>query len=129
MGQSRKTTDKVLVEVQSRYLPEHSIPVASRWMFAYTICITNHRRDKIQLLSRHWIITDANGSTQEVHGDGVVGEQPVILPGLSYEYTSFCPLESNFGTMHGSYRMIDAQSRPFMVEIAPFSLDIPHTIH
>ncbi len=115
--------------VDSQYMPDYSNPDKQEWFFAYTIRIENAGQATVRLMTRHWIITDANGGVQEVQGEGVVGEQPELVPGTAFEYTSFCPLPTNFGTMHGSYRMIRENGEPFDVQIAPFSLDIPHTIH
>ena len=81
------------------------------------------------MLNRHWIITDADGQTEEVRGPGVVGQQPVLLPGQSFKYTSFCPLNRSFGTMHGTYQMAADDGRPFDVEIAPFALGEEHSIN
>jgi len=98
-------------------------------MFAYTIRITNEGDTRVQLVSRHWIITDANGREEEVRGAGVVGEQPVLRPGESFEYTSGCPLPTAFGSMRGTYQMITGEGEGFHAEIAPFALADPHAVH
>jgi ApaG protein len=126
---SEAVTNNVRVEVVSRYAPEHSQPFHGHWVFHYTIRITNEGHEKVQLISRHWLITDATGHTEEVRGPGVVGEQPVLTPGDSFQYTSSCALKSSTGVMRGSYQMIDADGDQFDVEIAPFALHEPHTVH
>ena len=128
MSSSQATTRGVQVEVHSRYVPERSRPDEGKWFFAYRVRISNSGDERVQLVSRHWIIEDAHGRAEEVRGPGVVGEQPVLDPGASYEYTSFCPLETPFGSMRGSYRMV-AASGEFDAEIAPFALAEPHSIH
>jgi len=98
-------------------------------MFAYTIRITNEGDARVQLVSRHWIIADANGREEEVRGPGVVGEQPVLPPGKFFEYTSGCPLPTPFGSMRGTYQMITSEGESFDAEIAPFALAEPHAVH
>jgi ApaG protein len=95
----------------------------------YTIRITNEGTVTTQLISRHWIITDATGHVEEVKGPGVVGEQPVLGPEQSFEYTSGCPLTTPFGTMHGTYQMVSANGERFDATIAPFTLTEPHAVH
>jgi ApaG protein len=129
MFDSEATTRGVRVKVRARYIPERSDPLAGRWFFAYQIKITNRGHETVQLLSRHWIITDANGSEEEVKGPGVVGEQPVLAPGESFEYTSFCPLGTPFGAMHGTYQMITESGTQFDATIAPFSLSEPLAVN
>jgi ApaG protein len=129
MTSSEALTHRVRVRVTSRYEAERSRPRENHWFFSYTIVIANEGEEKVQLLSRHWIITDANGRTQEVRGPGVVGKQPMLAPGESFEYTSFCPLSTSFGTMHGTYQMVSAGGKRFDVEIAPFALGEPHSIN
>jgi ApaG protein len=126
---SDTTTNGVRVQVTSMYIPEHSAPRENRYHFAYHITITNVGSDTVQLISRHWIITDAEGDVQEVRGPGVVGEQPVLQPGASFEYTSFCPLKTNVGTMHGSYQMVKADGEQFEARIAPFTLAVPNALN
>jgi len=129
MTKSKAITRGVQVEVESIYVPERSNPAEEAWFFAYRVKITNRGRETVQLVSRHWIITDATGEIQEVEGPGVVGHQPVLGPDKSFEYTSFCPLHTSFGTMHGSYRMIPDGGDEFDAEIAPFALGMPNSIN
>src|SRR3954463_937261 len=114
---SEAVTNNVRVEVESQYAPEHSQPFQNQWFFYYTIRISNESEETVQLLSRRWIITDANGHVEEVRGPGVVGEQPVLAPGESFQYTSGSPLPTATGVMHGTYQMIVTESgQPFDVE-------------
>ena len=129
MNTSEATTRGVRVEVESRYLKEQSDPSSSRWFFAYDIRISNQGDEVVQLLNRHWIITDANGKVEEVRGPGVVGNQPVLPPGESFEYTSFCPLTTPFGTMEGSYEMVTDGGATFNAAIAQFELSEPMTVN
>jgi ApaG protein len=126
---SEAVTNNVRVEVESQYAPEHSQPFQSHWFFYYTVRITNEGDEPVQLLSRHWLITDASGHTDEVKGPGVVGEQPVLAPGETFQYTSGCPLKTSGGIMRGTYQMVDAGGGHFDVEIAPFALHEPYTVH
>jgi len=126
---SEAVTHNVRVEVQSRYAPEHSQPAQGEWFFHYTIRISNQGEEVVQLLTRHWIISDALGQTQEVRGEGVVGEQPVLHPGESFQYTSGCPLKTSTGVMRGTYQMVTGDGDRFDVEIAPFALHEPYTVH
>jgi ApaG protein len=125
MFTSEARTRGILVQVESSYISERSRPMQNRWFFAYRIRITNQGQEVVQLVSRHWIITDANGRVEEVMGPGVVGEQPVLRPGESFEYTSFCPLGTPFGTMHGSYQMTTEDGASFDADIAAFELSQP----
>ncbi len=129
MSTSEAITNNVRVEVESQYAPEHSRPFDSHWFFYYTVRITNEGDDTVQLLSRHWIITDASGRTEEVRGPGVVGEQPVLAPGETFQYTSSCPLTTSTGLMRGTYQMVTDTGDHFDVEIAPFALNEPYTVH
>ena len=129
MPTSEARTRGVLVAVESRYVPERSQPLRSEFFFAYTITIRNESPKTVQLLSRHWIITDAEGRTQEVQGPGVVGEQPVLVEGEAFEYTSACPLPTPFGSMRGTYQMVDEGGERFDVEIATFQLSQPHALN
>ena len=129
MFQSEATTRNIRVRVQSSYLPERSDPARNSWFFIYTVEIANRGSETAQLVSRHWIITDANGVVREVRGPGVVGEQPVLAPGESFTYTSACPLETPFGTMHGTYQMVTPNGERFDATIAAFSLGEPHAIN
>jgi ApaG protein len=126
---SDAVTQGIRVRVVSRYDPSRSNPQQNQWFFLYTITITNEGPITAQLISRHWIITDANGKVEEVKGPGVVGEQPVLTPGQSFEYTSGCPLTTSFGTMHGTYQMVNAKGERFDATIAPFTLSEPHALH
>jgi ApaG protein len=126
---SDATTRGVRVEVQSAYVPERSSPSDSHYFFTYRIRISNRGEETVQLLSRHWIITDGEGNVEHVRGPGVVGEQPVLEPGESFEYTSFCPLPTPIGSMHGTYQMVTAGGSAFDAEIAPFSLAVPHALN
>lgn len=119
---SMAITEGIRVRVYSQYLPDQSSPRDDRFVFAYTITITNEGSRPAQLRTRHWIITDARGVVEEVRGDGVVGEQPRLAPGQSFQYTSGCVLETPVGTMHGSYRFWRDDHSYFDAEIAPFSL-------
>jgi ApaG protein len=116
-------TDGVTVRVRPTYLPQESDPDSRRWVWAYSIEIENNRPDPVQLVARHWTITDAMGRTEEVRGPGVVGEQPVIEPGDSYTYASGCPLSTPSGSMVGDYSMADGEGLMFVVAIPAFSLD------
>lgn len=126
---SEAVTKSIRVEVESQYAPEHSEPFQNQWFFYYTVRITNEGVDTVQLVSRHWIITGATGHTEEVQGPGVVGEQPVLEPGESFQYTSGCHLKTSSGLMRGTYAMVTASGDRFEVEIAPFALHEPYTIH
>ncbi len=125
MNSSAATTRGIVVEVESSYVPDRSDPMRSRWFFAYRIRIANQSDAVVQLVSRHWIITDAHGRVEEVKGPGVVGQQPVLEPGEAFEYTSFCPLATPFGTMRGSYQMTTQDGSTFDAEIAQFTLSEP----
>jgi ApaG protein len=122
MFSSEATTRNIRVSVRAQYDHRRSNPAESQWFFLYTVTIANESRDTVQLISRHWVITDGMGEVQEVRGPGVVGEQPVLVPGQSYEYTSGCPLTTPFGAMNGSYQMINQVGEKFDIEIAPFTL-------
>jgi ApaG protein len=126
---SDTTTRGIRVQVQSFYDQDRSAPQESYYFFAYQVRITNVGSATAQLVSREWIITDGNGEVQRVQGPGVVGEQPVLAPGESYEYTSFCPLSTPVGTMEGSYFMVPVGGEGFKAIIAPFSLAVPHAVN
>lgn len=121
------TTDGITVRVSVSYLPEQSEPRHGRWFWSYHIRIENDGDATVQLLTRHWIITDGRGEVAEVMGDGVVGDQPMIDPGESYDYVSGCPLQTPTGSMEGSYGMADADGEPFDVAIPVFPLHAPAT--
>jgi ApaG protein len=117
------------VEVLSRFSDQNSRPSQGEFVFEYTVRITNQGSDTVQLLSRHWVITDAVGRTREVEGPGVVGQTPVLQPGESYKYSSWCPLSTPSGMMRGTYRMRSHNGREFDIEIAPFALRSRQTVH
>lgn len=126
---SEAVTANIRVEVLARYVPENSKPLEDEWVFQYTVRITNEGSDTVQLLSRHWIITDALDNVKEVKGPGVVGEQPVLNPGASFKYSSWCPLATPTGSMRGTYQMIRADGTPFDIEIAPFGLKARYLVN
>ena len=126
---SDTTTRGVRIQVKSAYLPDRSAPDEGRYLFAYRVRISNVGTETVQLLSREWIITDSDGDVETVRGPGVVGEQPVLDPGQSFEYTSFCPLPTPIGSMHGAYQMVLANGDTFDAEIAPFSLAVPSALN
>jgi ApaG protein len=117
------------VSAQPRFLPQHSDPEASRFVFAYTIRIVNTGDVAAKLLSRHWIITDSHEHVEEVRGEGVVGEQPHLAPGAAYEYTSGCPLETPVGTMRGSYQCVADDGTRFEAPIPEFVLAMASALH
>jgi ApaG protein len=129
MFTSEAVTRGVRVHVASEYAPDQSQPGKSQWFFLYTVTISNDGPETIQLLTRHWIITDGTGRMEEVRGPGVVGKQPTLRPGESFEYTSGCPLGTPFGVMEGSYQMLTESGERFDVKIAPFTLSEPYTVH
>jgi ApaG protein len=126
---SDTTTQGIRVQVRSRYLPDRSAPREGQYLFAYHITISNVGDDTAQLISRHWYITNADGQTEEVEGPGVVGEQPVLGPGMSFEYTSFCPLKTSVGSMHGTYTMVTTGGTTFEARISPFTLAVPYAVN
>jgi len=126
---SEAVTNNVRVEVSSQFAPERSEPFDNEWFFYYTIRITNEGSTTVQLISRHWVATDAMGKVDEISGPGVVGEQPVLGPGESFQYTSGWPLKTATGVLRGTYQMVDENGGRFDVEIAPFALHEPYTIH
>lgn len=125
------TSDKHHIEivVRTAYIPAQSAPENNRYVFAYTITITNSGSIPAKLLTRHWVITDANEKTQEVRGEGVVGEQPYLAPGTSFEYTSGTILETPVGVMRGSYQMVADDGTRFDAQIPAFTLSVPRTLH
>ena len=126
---SKTKNQDIEVNVDSAYISTSSEPAAARYVFAYSISIKNNSDTVAQLVSRHWLITDSNGKIQEVHGEGVVGEQPHIQPGESYQYTSGAVIETSVGAMKGSYDMLTADGEKFSANIPSFSLSIPRTLH
>lgn len=119
------TTDGVTVRVSVSFLPEQSEPARGRWFWAYHVRIENEGLTTVQLISREWIISDGRGGRHEVQGEGVVGEQPVIEPGQSFDYVSGCPLNTPTGWMEGRYHMIDADGGAFAASIPRFALVAP----
>jgi ApaG protein len=127
---SETVTRNIRVRVESEFAPERSNPPMNVWFFLYTIRISNEGRETVQLLSRHWIITDAMGAIREVRGPGVIGKQPVLRPGESFEYTSGCDLPTPFGSMRGTYQMVNGEQQRFEIEIPSFTLAEPYnTVH
>lgn len=129
MFTSEATTRGVRVAVVSEFSPARSRVQDRQWFFLYTITITNDGAEPVQLVSRHWIITDDLGHVEEVRGPGVVGEQPVLAPNESFTYTSGCPLSTPFGVMEGTYQMVTDSGEEFDAKIAPFTLSQPYTVH
>lgn len=119
----------ISVDVKTAYISEQSDPAAERYVFAYTIRIHNRGSVSARLLTRHWIITNANGSVQEVHGEGVVGEQPYLGPGQAFEYTSGTILDTPVGSMRGTYHMLADDGQTFDAPIPVFTLSHPHMLH
>lgn len=117
------------MDVEPEFLPTQSDARRGLWMFAYDVSIHNDGNERVQLLSRHWTITDATGRVEEVRGPGVVGDQPILEPGAHYTYRSGCPLPTAMGTMHGTYQMLTARGERFDAEIAPFTLAEPFALN
>lgn len=126
---SDTTTRGIRIQVKSAYLPERSSPKESSYLFMYHVKIANVGSETAQLVSREWIITNAEGEVERVKGPGVVGEHPVLAPGSSFEYTSYCPLKTAVGSMHGSYQMVTANGEQFDAVIAPFTLAVPNALN
>lgn len=126
---SDTTTRGIRIQVKSTYLSDQSSPRDNHYLFAYHVRISNVGSETAQLISREWIITSAEGEVERVKGPGVVGEQPVLAPGSSFEYTSYCPLKTPVGSMQGSYQMVIAGGEKFDAQIAPFTLAAPHALH
>jgi ApaG protein len=121
--------NKIDIEVETQYIKEQSIPEEDRYVFAYTITIRNNGKQPAKLLTRRWLITDGDGNTQEVQGEGVVGEQPHIGPGDYFRYTSGTVLDTPVGTMEGSYHMQADDGEEFEARIPVFTLSLPYTLH
>ena len=121
--------DSETISVETQFIPEQSDKNDSRYVFSYTITIANNTNKAFQVLSRYWLITDGNGETSTVEGDGIVGEQPHIIPGTSYTYTSGCLLKTPLGTMQGYYQVIDDNQMTSIVDIPVFQLALPNIIH
>lgn len=126
---STAVTEGIRVTVKVSYVPEQSAPRTKRYVFAYTIRITNEGAESAHLKTRHWIIVDGNGKHEEVRGPGVVGQQPFLRPGDSFEYTSGCVLTTPRGEMRGTYQMHRSDGRVFDATIAPFALALPYSIN
>jgi ApaG protein len=123
------TTRGIRIEVRSEFLPERSSARDASYLFQYHVRISNVGSETAQLISREWIITNADGEVERVKGPGVVGEQPVLPPGSSFEYTSYCPLKTAVGSMQGSYQMVTAGGERFDAHIAPFTLAVPNALN
>lgn len=121
----RALTHDIEITVEPFYLEEQSEPDENRFVWGYRIVIVNHSDDTVQLRDRYWRITDAVGQVDEISGEGVVGEQPILAPGDHFEYSSGCPLDTSSGMMVGQYRMERQDGESFMVDIPAFSLDVP----
>jgi len=126
---SDTTTNGIRVQVTTKYLVERSSPREHEYWFAYFIRISNVGGETAQLLSRHWVITNTDGEVEEVRGEGVVGDKPVLEPGQIYNYNSFCNLKTPVGSMHGEYTMVKANGETFEARIAPFTLAVPHALN
>ena len=126
---STATTEGIRVSVKSQYLADQSVPQSKRYVFAYTVTISNDGAEPAQLRTRHWIITDGTGKVEEVKGPGVVGQTPYLRPGEQFEYTSGCILQTARGQMHGTYQMVRPDGRMFDAVIAPFLLALPHSLN
>ena len=126
---SDTTTRGIRVQVNSMYVADRSSPRESEYFFTYHVRISNVGSETAQLVSREWVITNAEGDVERVKGPGVVGQQPVLPPGGSFEYTSFCPLKTTVGSMHGSYQMVTDKGVPFDAMIAPFTLAVPNALN
>jgi len=119
---SEAITRGVRVRVESFYVPDQSAPNEGRWLFGYRVTLSNESEAAVQLTHRHWVVTDGDGREEQVRGPGVIGEQPILEPGESFEYTSACPLATPVGSMRGSYQMLLDGGERFDAEIAPFTL-------
>ncbi len=129
MSDNTRTGYDVDVAVETQFIQNQSDPDSRRFVFAYTITITNSGNVPAKLLTRHWIITDADGRKQEVRGEGVVGEHPHLKPGESFRYTSGAAIETPVGSMEGSYQMLADDGHKFDAPISPFTLAVPGTLH
>jgi ApaG protein len=126
---SSAVTEGIRVSVRSTYVVDQSVPLARRYVFSYTVRISNEGAEPAQLRTRHWIITDGGGKVEEVRGPGVVGHQPLLRPGEHFDYTSGCVLETPRGEMRGTYQMHRSDGRVFDAVIAPFLLALPHSLN
>ena len=125
MSVSDAITRGVRIQVECDYLDEESSPENHHYLFSYHVTVSNHSEQAVQLVSRHWVITNADGKREEVKGLGVVGAQPLIRPGESFTYSSYCPLDTPVGSMQGTYQMVAADEEEFDAVIAPFTLAVP----
>jgi ApaG protein len=128
-GMNEQTENQIIIDVETDYIEGESSPEEDRYVFSYTITIRNEGNAPAKLLTRHWVITDANGHVQEVKGEGVVGEQPHLNPGEGFKYTSGTILETPVGVMQGSYQMVTDEGEEFDATIDPFRLSIPRVLH
>jgi ApaG protein len=126
---SDTTTRGIRIQVRSEFIPDRSSPRDGSYLFQYHVRISNLGTDITQLVSREWIITSADGEVERIKGQGVVGEQPVLPPGASFEYTSYCPLKTQVGSMQGSYQMVTTGGERFDAVIAPFTLAVPNALN
>jgi ApaG protein len=126
---SEAVTNNIRVEVIAQHSPENSHPQEGEWVFQYTVRITNLGTDTVQLISRHWIITDGADHVEEVRGPGVIGAQPLLAPGEAFKYSSWCPLKTPTGMMRGTYQMVGSAGNHFDIEIAPFGLRARYSVH
>jgi ApaG protein len=126
---SDTTTRGIRIQVESNYLADRSSPKDSQFLFAYHVRISNVGTETAQLMTREWIITSADGEMERVKGPGVVGEFPVLAPGGAFEYTSYCPLKTSVGSMHGSYQMVTSDGEKFDAQITPFTLAVPNALN
>ena len=126
---SDTTTRGIRIQIRSEFLADRSSPRDGQYLFQYHVRISNVGTETAQLVSREWIITNADGEVERVKGPGVVGEQPVLPPGGSFEYTSYCPLKTSVGAMQGSYQMVTADGERFDALIAPFTLAVPNALN
>lgn len=123
------TTRGIQIRIRSEFVPERSSPRDSSYLFQYHVRISNVGTETAQLISREWIITNAEGEVERVKGPGVVGEQPILHPGQSFEYTSYCPLKTAVGSMQGSYQMVTSDGERFDAMISPFTLAVPNALN
>ncbi len=127
---SNTLTRGVRIIIKPEYLMEQSVPELSRWLFAYHVIIRNEGSDSVQLVNRHWLITNGEGAVDEIRGAGVIGQQPELEPGAEFHYSSGCPLDTPVGTMHGAYEMrLVATGETFQAKIAPFRLAVPSALN
>ena len=125
----KTNSQSISIAVSPNYLPSRSDLSKPIFFFSYSILIKNNSGETVQLRSRYWNITDGNGNVEEIRGPGVVGKQPIIKNGEIFEYTSYCPLPTDFGVMHGYFEMITDNGKKFKAKIAPFRLSIPHSVN